>query len=744
MNYHSVKIDLDGREYSLETGRFAKFAGGAVMVQSGDTMVLVTVTRSKNEIDADFLPLQVEYREKTAAAGKIPGGFLKREGRPSDKEVLTARLIDRPIRPMLPKSWRFETQIVAGVYSAEPDVNPDTLSAVGASAALMLSDIPFNGPISQVRVARIDGEFVVNPGSNNLDESDMDISVSGSDNAIMMVEGETKEISEDDFLAALEFAHEKIKELNGLQHQLAELVSTEKIEVEEKVIPEEIVNFVTENVTDKIIENVHSDSTKAVRSEQRSELRDKIKEDVQEKFGDNEDEEYVANLSKWTGKVVDEIEKTEMRKMILKDGKRLDGRSTTDIRPIECEVGLLPRTHGSALFTRGETQSLSTVTLGTDRDEQMIDGLLPVSQERFMLHYNFPPFSVGETGRMGLSRREIGHGHLAWRALKEMLPTKAEFPYTIRIVSDILESNGSSSMATVCAGSMGMFDAGVPFKKSVAGIAMGLIKEEDDVAILSDILGDEDFLGDMDFKVAGTKDGITACQMDIKIEGLSIEIMKNALEQAKAGRMHILGIMDDTINAPREEISEYAPQFETMKIPSSAIGSVIGSGGETIRSICKETNTEVNIEDDGTVVIAATSREESRAAREMIEQIIKKPEVGEIYEAKVIDVREGLGAIVEVLPKSTALLHISQIAWEKTENVGDVLSVGDTVEVKLTEVGRDGKMKVSRKALLPKPEGYVEREPRRRDDRRDDRRGDDRRGNDRRGGGDRRGRDNRR
>lgn len=743
MNYHSVKIDFDGREYSLETGRFAKFASGSVMVTSGETMVLVTATASQKEIDADFLPLQVEYREKTAAAGKIPGGFLKREGRPSDKEVLTARLIDRPIRPMLPKSWRFDTQIIATVFSAEPDVNPDTLSAVGASAALMISDVPFNGPISQVRVAMIDGELTVNPTNAMLEKSVMDISVSGTDNAITMVEGEFKEVSEDDFLEALEFAHNKIKELNNLQRELAALVTKEKRQIEEKIIPQVVIDFVTEITTEKINEYVYSDSTKSERGDKRVEIRDFAREQVAEKFADNEDEDFKANLDKWTGKIVDDIEKNAMRMMILKSNKRLDGRTTVDIRPIECEVGLLPRTHGSALFTRGETQSLTTVTLGTDRDEQMIDGLLPVANERFMLHYNFPPFSVGETGRLGLSRREIGHGHLAWRALKEVLPEKAEFPYTIRVVSDILESNGSSSMATVCAGSLALFEAGVPVKKSVAGIAMGLIKEGDDVAILSDILGDEDHLGDMDFKVAGTKDGITACQMDIKIEGLSIEIMKKALDQAKKGRMHILSIMDATLESPAEEISKYAPQFTTMKVPQSSIGAVIGSGGETIRSICKETNTEINIEDDGTVIIAATSKEEADAAVEMIKKVTRKPEEGEIYTGKVTEIREGLGAFIEILPKTNALLHVSQIAYERVENVADVLSVGDIVDVKLIEITKDGKMRLSRRALLPKPEGWEEREPRPRSDSGSDR---DRRGgsNDRRGSGDRRSGGNRR
>lgn len=729
---HTVKIELDGKEYSLETGRFAKFANGSVMVRCGDTMVLVTVVASEvAKPDIDFLPLQVEYREKSSAAGKIPGGFLKREGRPSDKEILSARLIDRPIRPLIPKSWNYETQIIANVFSAEQGVDPDTLGAVGASAALLISNIPFNGPISEVRIGKIDGEYVVNPSVDLLQNSILDITVAGSNNAILMVEGEFHEVSEIEFVEAMEFAHEKIKLLNNLQLELFALASNEKRAAEVDEPGEEFYDVIKAEIHDQLHEYVHTVTSKEQRKVQRHNIFDKALLKVQEIFAGNE--ELVPKFEKYTSKVVNDLEKKYMRLMILDDGQRLDGRKTNEIRPITCEIGLLPRAHGSALFTRGETQSLSTTTLGTNRDEQMIDGLLPLYNERFMLHYNFPPFSTGEVGRIGTSRREIGHGHLAWRALKTMLPEATEFPYTLRVVSDILESNGSSSMATVCAGSLSMYDAGVPMKKPVAGIAMGLIKEDDKVAILSDILGDEDHLGDMDFKVTGTVDGITACQMDIKIEGLSTAIMASALEQARQGRLHILEIMNKAIESPRDDISSFAPRYTSIKIPQDMIGAVIGTGGETIRSICKENNVEINIEDDGTVLVAATNKEQSEAAIKVIFGLVAKPQEGEVYMATVKEIREGLGAFVEFLPKTQGLLHISQISHERVENVADVLKVGEKFEVKLIELTRDGKYRMSRKALLPRPEGMKpesheerspsssSRPPQRRDDRRDDR-----------------------
>lgn len=743
---HNVSIELGGKEYKLETGKLAKFAGGSILVTCGETIVLVTVVASANaKNDIDFLPLSVEYREKVSAAGKIPGGFFKREGRPSEREILIARLIDRPIRPMLPKTWRYETQIVANVLSADPEVDPDTLSAVGASAALLISDVPFNGPISEVRVGKLDGEFIINPSYEQSEASTIDMTVAGTDTAITMVEGESSEISEEEFLLALDFAHDHIKKLNNLQKELLALSSKEKREFEVEEIPEDFSTAIKEAINDDLLEYVYSQSTKSERSEKRSTILEKALEMTTEKYGD--DEELVEKIGKWTSKVVSELEKAEMRKMILEKGVRLDGRSTTDIRQITCEVGLLPRVHGSALFTRGETQALCSLTLGTSRDEQLIEGLQPVRNERFMLHYNFPPFCTGETGRMGVSRREVGHGHLAWRALKGQLPEQESFPYAIRLISDILESNGSSSMASVCGGSLALFDAGVPMHKPVAGIAMGLIKEDDSIAVLSDILGDEDFLGDMDFKVTGTAEGITAFQMDIKVEGLSMDIMKQALAQAKDARNHILGIMNETLSQPREDISKYAPKLQSFQVPQDMIGTIIGSGGETIRELTKLTNTEINIEDDGTVIVAAMNNEDYQKCYDMIQQLIKKPEEGEVYTGTVKEVREGLGAIIEFMPKQKGLLHISQISHERTENVGDEISVGDKIDVKLLEITRDGKFRLSRKALLERPEGMPpERDDRdrgRRDDRdrgrssdrRDDRRGGDRRDSSRGSGG---------
>ncbi len=719
MAKETVSIDFHGKQYSIETGRLAKFASGSALVRCNDSMVLVTVVASEKEnLDIDYLPLQVEYREKMASAGKFPGGFLKRETRPGDNEILAARLIDRPIRPLIPKSWRFETQIIATVYSFDPSVDPEVLGAVGASAALMISDIPFAGPISEVRVGRIDGQLVINPSFEELKHSDIDLTVSGTSTSINMVEGESDEISEEDFLEAIKFAHDNIKILNELQLELAKVAGKEKREFTETEPPEELVDFIKKVIFDDLTEYVHTVTSKKERSAWRKQLREKTSEQVAEEFAEKEGwEEF--NFDKSIEEILSKLEKQEMRKMILTKKTRLDGRELTQIRPITCEAGPLPRAHGSSLFTRGETQSLSTVTLGTKQDEQMVDGLLPVFTNNFMLHYNFPPFSTGEVKRLGLSRREIGHGNLAERALKKMLPDDKEFPYTVRVVSDILESNGSSSMATVCAGSLALFDAGVKMKKAVSGIAMGLIKEDDDIAILSDILGDEDFLGDMDFKVAGTKDGITACQMDIKIEGLSYDIIRNALAQAHEGRMHILGKMNEVIDAPREELSDFAPRFTVITIPQDMIGAVIGPGGETIRSIVAESGAEINIEDDGTIIIAATSGESSDKAVEIIRKLTKKPEIGEVYSGRVVEIREGLGAFIEFLPKKQGLLHISEISYNRVENVSDVLTEGETIEVKLLDISHDGKFRLSMKALLPKPEGYVERPPRPRPPKRD-------------------------
>jgi polyribonucleotide nucleotidyltransferase len=696
------EIEIGGRKLSLETGKLAKQASGAVMVRYGDTMVLATVVATEEPKEGiDFLPLSVEYREKTAAAGKIPGGFMKREGKPNEKEVLSARLIDRPIRPLFPKKWNFETQVVATVFSFDGENDPDVLGAIASSAALAVSDIPFDGPIAEVRVGRVDGQFVVNPTVQQLEKSDMDLTVAGTEDSIVMVEGESHEVSESDLLSALEFAHKYIKEIVALQKELATLVDRPKREVP-KV---EENDALLADVKSLSFDRIHELNRSVVKKAERSDRTKKIKEDVllalAEKYP--EQEAKIAEL-------LHDIDKEDMRQMILKEGKRLDGRGYKQVRPITVEVAMLPRTHGSALFTRGETQSLTSVTLGTKFDEQTIDGLLPESTKRFMLHYNFPGFSVGEVARMmGPGRREIGHGNLAERALKNLVPGEKEFPYTVRIVSDILESNGSSSMATVCAGSLALMDAGVPLARSVAGIAMGLIKEGNDVAVITDILGNEDHLGDMDFKVAGTRQGITAFQMDIKIRGISFEIMERALAQAKEGREHILGIMEQAIAEPRKELSPFAPRMTTMKIPVDMIGAVIGPGGKMIKSIVQQTGAEVNIEDDGSVVIAAVSAESGDKAREMIERLVELPEVGKVYKGTVKRLMD-FGVFVEILPGKEGLLHISQIDHKRVNKVDDVFKVGDEVEVKLMEVDDMGRYNLSRKVLIenPDPDGHEE------------------------------------
>ena len=704
---HTVSMTINGKELTLETGRYAKLAAGSVMVTYGDTMLLATAQSSANPKDLDFLPLTCEYREKHASSGKIPGGFFRREGRPTTKEILSSRLIDRPCRPLFPKNWRYETQLISTVYSFDGQNEPDVLGMIGASAAVSISDIPFAGPIAGVRVGRVDGEFVINPSHDQMQESDIEMMVAGSANSIVMVEGACEEISEDDFVAAMEFAHDWIKKLVDLQNELVKLVNPTKREIISNDPPEELVTAIEGAIAEKIRKQIRVTSTKEERGAFRTEVKDLATGAAAAVAEANEEAYADMDLDRVVGGIVKKIEAREMREMILTDGKRLDGRGTTDIRPINCEIGVLPRPHGSALFTRGETQSLTTVTLGTKTDQQLVDGLLPTFERRYMLHYNFPPFSTGETGRFGFtSRRETGHGDLAERALEPFIPTEEEFPYTLRIVSDILESNGSSSMATVCAGSLAMFQAGVPMKKAVAGIAMGLIMEDDRVAVLSDILGDEDFLGDMDFKVTGTQEGITACQMDIKIEGLSVEIMKQALAQARDGRLHILGIMNETIAKPNEELSEYAPKLTTIKVPVESIGAVIGSGGETIRGIVKDTGAEVNIDDDGTVTIAAVNNASAQAAIKMIEDITRPLEEGTVYTGTVKEIREGLGAFVEIAPKKQGLLHISQLDYKHVETVSEVLKVGDVLDVKLLELAPGGKMRLSRKVLLPKPEGY--------------------------------------
>jgi len=686
------EINLGGEIFYLESGRLAKQADGAVMVRFGDTMVLATVVASKEEKDSiDYFPLQVEYREKFASAGKIPGGFFKREARPSEKEILSSRLIDRPIRPMFPDWFRCETQVIVTVYSSDQEHDGDILGAVAASSALMISDIPFEGPIAEVRVGRFDGQMVINPTYTQLQKSDMDVTVAGTEDSIVMVEGESREISEQDMLAALEFAHGFIKKMCQLQSELAREVGRPKRQPPEKTGDDALVNDVRAAVGDRITVLANTPLLKEERAKQASDLYESVKAALAEKYPEREKD--IANE-------LHEMEYSAMREMILGKGKRLDGRGLKDIRPITIEVGLLPRTHGSALFQRGETQSLTTLTLGTKMDEQVIDGLLPDSTKRFMLHYNFPPFSVGEVGRLGTTgRREIGHGNLAERSIKNMMPPEADFPYTIRIVSDILESNGSSSMATVCAATLALLDGGAPLQKSVAGIAMGLVKEADRVAILSDILGNEDHLGDMDFKVAGTRSGITAFQMDIKIRGISLDIMRNALQQAKDGRMYILDKMEAVLPGPRANLSSFAPRLTSFKIPTDLIGAVIGPGGKNIRAIVADSGAEVNIEDDGTVVVAATSQESADKAIFAIKRIAEVPEVGKIYRATVKKVTD-FGAFVEFLPGKEGLVHVSQLDVKRVAKPSDVVKVGDVFDVKITDQDDQGRYKLSKKVLM--------------------------------------------
>jgi polyribonucleotide nucleotidyltransferase len=686
------EITIGGKTFSLETGRFAKQADGAVMARFGETMVLATVVAAKEEREGfDYFPLQVEYREKAAAAGKIPGGFLKREGRPSESEILSARLIDRPIRPMFPEWFRCETQVIVTVYSSDQQHDGDTIGAVAASAALSVSDIPFEGPIAEVRVGRINGQFVINPTYTELQQSDMDVTVAGTEDSIVMVEGESSEISEGDLLAALAFGHEQIKALCRLQVELMREVAKPKRVPPATSDTSDLTNAVKEVVGDTLRILAHTPLLKEERAARTSAIYQETQTALAERFP--EQEQAIAE-------VLHHLEYVEMREMILSQKKRLDGRGLADIRPIAIEVGLLPRTHGSALFQRGETQSLTTITLGTKLDEQIIDGLMPETSKKFMLHYNFPPFSVGEVGKLGTTgRREIGHGNLAERALKKMMPSEAEFPYTVRIVSDILESNGSSSMATVCAGTLALLDGGVPIKKSVAGIAMGLVKEGERIAILSDILGNEDHLGDMDFKVAGTPDGITAFQMDIKIRGISLAIMSEALEQARTGRMHILGKMNEVIAKPQADLSPFAPRLTTLKIPVDLIGALIGPGGKNVRQIVKDSGAEVNIEDDGTVVVAATSKESADKAIREINKITDTPEIGKVYRAKVTKVMD-FGAFVEFLPGKEALVHVSQLDIKRVNKPSDVVKVGDEFDVKITDKDDQGRWKLSRKVLM--------------------------------------------
>ncbi len=695
-------IEIGGRQLTLETGKLAKQANGAVLVTYDENVVLCTVVAKEEPNEGqDFFPLSVDYREKSAAGGKIPGGFFKREGRPSEKEILSARLIDRPIRPMFTEGYFCETQINCTVYSADGEFHADVIAAVGASAALLVSDIPFTEPVSEVRVTRVDGQFIINPTFSQLAAGDFDITLAGTESSIVMVEGEALEISEEIFLEAVEFAHKYIAELCRFQKEFAAEAGKPKRAVEPAEDLAEMINDVKVLYEKEIAALDRTILSKDERHQKSKELKNTVLTTLAEKYPESE---------KKLETIMHDIQQVDQRRMIVDEGVRLDGRNNTQIRPIVCEVGVLPRTHGSALFTRGETQSLTTMTLGTKRDEQIIEGLLKDEENKhFILHYNFPSFSTGEVGgRPGPGRREIGHGNLAERALKNMLPPESEFPYTIRVVSDILESNGSSSMATVCAGSLALMDGGVKTKKPVAGIAMGLIKEEDKVVVLSDILGSEDHFGDMDFKVTGTADGITAIQMDIKIHGISLDIMRTALLQAKDGRLHILGIMNEVITEGRESISKYAPQLFTLEVPVDMIGLVIGPGGKTIRHIIAESKTEIDIDDEGKVTVAAIDKESADIAIKMIAALTAVPEIGKVYDGTVKGIKD-FGAFVEILPGKEGLLHISEIDVKRVAKVTDVLNMGDKIQVKLLGIDDSGKLKLSRRALLKK-EGDADEE----------------------------------
>ncbi|PID78984.1 polyribonucleotide nucleotidyltransferase [bacterium DOLZORAL124_64_63] len=726
MTKHVVSMEMNGTTFSLETGRMAKQANGSCIVRMGDTMSLMTVTADKNPSDRDFLPLFVEYRNKTYAAGKIPGGFFKREARPTERETLSCRLIDRPLRPMFPKGYRHETQIVAFVISADTDFHADTLSITGASMALNLSDVPFTTLVSGVRVAEVDGEFIPNPSFDQLEESSMDLVVAGTDDIVCMIEGECLEVSEDRLLDAIEFAHVWIKKLNNLQRELIEKAGAKtKWEFVEPVENTELIDKVETFVGAKLREAIVVKG-KMERAEALSAVKDAVKAEFTTEDGDA-DPEALEALGK--------VEKKTMREMILSEGTRTDGRDLKTVRPITVECGVLPRAHGSCLFTRGETQSLGTATLGSKQAEQRIE---PLNSDqywsKYYLHYNFPPFSVGEVGRYsGTGRREIGHGKLAERAIRPILPDLDDFPYTIRLVSDILESNGSSSMATVCSCCLAMMDAGAPLKAPVAGVAMGLIKEDDRVAVLTDILGVEDHLGDMDFKVTGTREGITAFQLDTKIAGISREIMTEALTDAKNARNHILDVMQEALPESRTEMSPYAPKIETIQIPVKKIGQLIGPGGKVIKKIQEDTGATIEVDDDGLVFISSIDQAGGEAAMKFVEGLMAEPEVGKVYKGVVKTIVD-FGAFVEYLPGKDGLLHISELEHFRVGNVEDVLQLGDEVEVKLVEVdSRTGKVRLSRKALLPVPEG-MENMPQDDGGRRDGGRRDGGRGGDRRGG----------
>jgi polyribonucleotide nucleotidyltransferase len=697
------ELDWGGRKLTLESGRIARQADGAVLATLGETAVLCTVVAAKSvKPGQDFFPLTVNYQEKTYAAGKIPGGFFKREGRPSEKETLTSRLIDRPIRPLFPEGFRNEVQVICTVVSHDLENDSDVVAMVGASAALTISGVPFLGPIGGARVAYMDGGYVLNPTMEQVKESDLDLVVAGTNDAVLMVESEAKELPEDVMLGAVMFGHNEMQPVIDLILDLAEECAKEPWDLAE---PEDHSALIAKikDLAEADLRDAYSETVKQTRSGKIADVKAKVKDALVD--GEDVTETLIGDLLKG-------LEKDIVRGAIIETGKRIDGRDLETVRQIVPEVGVLQRTHGSALFTRGETQSLSVVTLGTGDDEQLIDALEGSYRENFMLHYNFPPYSVGETGRTGFTgRREVGHGKLAWRALRAVLPDRESFPYTIRIVSEITESNGSSSMATVCGGSLAMMDAGVPLERPVSGIAMGLIKEGDDFAVLSDILGDEDHLGDMDFKVAGTEKGLTSLQMDIKITGITEEIMSKALDQAKGGRMHILGEMAKALDSGRQELSGNAPRIETMQINKEKIREVIGTGGKVIREIVEVTGAKVNIEDDGTVKIASSDPEAIKAAVAWIDGIVAEPEVGRVYDGKVVNIVD-FGAFVNFLGNRDGLVHISEIRPERIEKVADHLEEGQMVKVKVLQVDDRGKVRLSMKVVDQETGEAIELPPR--------------------------------
>jgi polyribonucleotide nucleotidyltransferase len=687
----TLKIDFGGRPLSIETGKVARQANGSVIVQYGETVVLITaVTSGQKREGIDFIPLTVNYLEMTYAAGKIPGGFFKREGKPSDRETLISRFIDRPLRPLFPKGFQNEIQIIATVLSADLDNDPAILGMIGASAAVTLSDIPFDGPIAGAKVGRIDGEYVLNPTHDELALSDIDLFVAGSEEAIIMVEGSAKEVKEEEMLEAILFGHQSLKPVIELQKQMKLHLGIESKEFDLQKPEEEIYDKVKTIAQEKLKEAYHIPE-KIKRREKLEEIFQFI---LQEFGAGDEDSKKKVKI------VLEEIDRDLVRRLVLEQKQRIDGRGLSDIRPISCEVGILPRTHGSALFTRGETQVLAVVTFGTSEDEQKINSLSGETYKSFMLHYNFPPFCVGEVSPLrSPSRREIGHGALAERAILPILPSNEKFPYTIRIVSEVLESNGSSSMATVCGASLSLMDAGVPIKGPVAGIAMGLVLEDGEVAVLSDILGDEDHIGDMDFKMAGTAEGITAIQMDIKIRGVSKEILGRVLDQAREGRLHILEKMRETIAEPRKDLSRHAPRIVTLQIKQEKIRDIIGPGGKTIRSIIDQTGVKVDVEDSGTVKLASPNYESIEKAIQMIKRLTQEVEVGGFYTGKVKRIL-GFGAIVELYPGTDGLIHISQLAEGRIKEVSDILKEGDEVSVKVIDIDAQGRIRLSRKAAL--------------------------------------------